>query len=49
MSIKGFHPGLLKFCTMHFLNLGLLYVANGASLHLDLISMLLFLFPVLDL
>lgn len=32
LMIRGFHQSMLRFCTMHVLNLGLLYGANGSSL-----------------
>ena len=34
LSIIGFHPGCIKFCSMHTLNLGLMYACNGAALKL---------------
>ena len=35
---KAFHPYILKFCTMHILNLGILMALNGGVLHLVLIN-----------
>ena len=32
--LRNFHPDLLKWCSMHCLNLGLCFTANGSSLRL---------------
>ena len=32
--VRNFHPHLIKWCTLHVLNLGILYTCNGASLWL---------------
>lgn len=32
--LEGFHPGCLRFCSMHTLNLGIMFSSNGASLKL---------------
>ena len=34
LTLQGFHPGMLKWCSMHTLNLGLVFVANAAALKL---------------
>lgn len=34
LTLQGFHPSMLKWCSMHTLNLGLLFVANAAALKL---------------
>lgn len=34
LTLQGFHPSMLKWCCMHTLNLGLLFVANAAALKL---------------
>ena len=36
LAIRGFHHTMMRFCSMHVLNLGLLYGANGSSLNLVL-------------
>ena len=38
LLLTGFHPGMLKFCSMHALHLGILYACNGASLLLGFYS-----------
>ena len=35
--LHGFHPGLLQICSMHVINLGLLFDLNGAGLTLGLL------------
>ena len=40
LGIRGFHHTMLKFCSMHCVNLGLLYVSNGASLKLGILLVL---------
>ena len=32
LTLRGFHPGILKHCSMHILNLGICMHTNGASL-----------------
>lgn len=32
IKLRGFHPSILRWCTMHTLNLGLMFTANGGSL-----------------
>ena len=32
LSLSSFHPCLLKYCSMHCCNLGLLFTSNGSSL-----------------
>ena len=39
VAFKGFHPGLVRWCTMHVLNLGLLYSTNASALLLGTRSM----------
>ena len=34
MQLKGFHVHILKWCTMHVINLGLLHALNGGALKL---------------
>ena len=34
LGLKSFHPGIIKWCAMHTIHLGLLFVCNGASLQL---------------
>ena len=36
ITVPGFHPGCIRFCSMHTLNLGILFTANGGSLNLAL-------------
>ena len=33
--LHGFHPGLLQICSMHVLNLGLMFDLNGSALTLS--------------
>ena len=35
--LHGFHPGLLQICSMHVLNIGLMFDLNGCGLMLCLI------------
>ena len=34
LQIYGFHPGCIRWCTMHALNLGILFTVNGGGLKL---------------
>ena len=34
MLLKSFHPSIMHYCSMHVINLGLLYVVNGSTLKL---------------
>ncbi|CAL1126269.1 unnamed protein product [Cladocopium goreaui] len=34
LQIYGFHPGCIRWCTMHALNLGILFTVNGGGLML---------------
>ncbi|CAK9114637.1 Uncharacterized protein SCF082_LOCUS53089 [Durusdinium trenchii] len=31
LKLNGFHPGVIRWCTMHAINLGILFTANAAS------------------
>ena len=42
LAINGFHPGCLKWCVMHTLNLGLVFVCNGGALRPTLIQLTFF-------
>lgn len=43
LTVPGFHPGCIRFCCMHTLNLGILFTANGGSLNLVLYAGVLFI------
>ena len=34
LNLRGFHPGILRFCSMHTVHLGLLYACNAGGLSL---------------
>ena len=37
--LDGWHPGMIKVCSMHTLQLGLLYATNGGALRLSSIGL----------
>ena len=44
MALHGFHPGILKHCSMHIINLGIAMHTNGASLFRGILISTLFWF-----
>ena len=44
MALHGFHPGILKHCSMHIINLGIAMHTNGASLFRGILMSTLFWF-----
>ena len=42
--LHGFHPQLLQICSMHVINLGLMFDVNGCALKLRFVSNKAFLF-----
>ena len=32
IGVRGFHPSAVRWCAMHVIHLGLLYVANGSAM-----------------
>jgi len=36
VGVQGFHPSVIRWCAMHVVHLGLLFVANGSAMTLIL-------------